>query len=194
MQSPSDGPDIVDNSCEIYAAAVLARDLGCDYFEVKPSYEFRGDVAHALVKHDQFARERARAQIERLDELETESFRIYKAINLDASLRGVDQTQTKDYDTCPAAMLRTLITPTGSYVCPYWRGKDAFKIGDVSSQSFKSMWTGLKRRDVMTGLKPSTDCNFHCLRHRSNESVMEIKDSLSVDGNISIVENYDPFI
>ena len=61
MQSPSDGPDIVDNSCEIYAAAVLARDLGCDYFEVKP-LRFRGDVAHALVKHDQFARERARAR------------------------------------------------------------------------------------------------------------------------------------
>jgi MoaA/NifB/PqqE/SkfB family radical SAM enzyme len=69
VQSPADGPGIKCNAMEIYDAAVLAKELGCDYFEVKPTYEFRGDVPHALVKHSLDARSVAEEQIARLNDL-----------------------------------------------------------------------------------------------------------------------------
>ena len=34
--------------------------------------------------------------------------------------------------------MRTTVTPSGVYVCPYWRGKRDFKIGDVNLDSFDS--------------------------------------------------------
>ena len=41
IQTEADGPRVKCNIHEIYDAAVLAKDIGCDYFEVKPTYQFR---------------------------------------------------------------------------------------------------------------------------------------------------------
>lgn len=176
IQTPADGPGIQSNIHEIYDAAWLAKDIGCDYFEVKPTYQFREGVDHALMKHDPALMKQAAAEVERLDELETAEFRILKAINLQYSLRGVDKDQPKYYHQCPSTHLRTTVTPGGVYVCPYWRGKERMKVGDVNATSFREMWTGAWRRAVMDRLDPSVDCNFHCLRHETNVEAMAIRE------------------
>ena len=90
IQTEADGPVIKSNIHEIYDAAVLAKDIGCDYYEVKPTYQFRDDAVHKLMKHDPKLMEEAKVQIARLDDLATENFKIMKAINLEYSLNGVD--------------------------------------------------------------------------------------------------------
>lgn len=194
IQTPSDGSEVITNVHEIYAAARLARDIGCDYFEVKPSYQFRDGVDHALVKHQREYMAVAAVEVARLSELETASFRIIHAINLKYSLAGVDADQPKDYHRCPSTYLRTTVAPTGVFVCPYWRGKERFKLGDLRTQSFREVWEGIQRQEVMRRLAPSRDCTFHCLRHATNVVASDLRARLDAGVNIDVVEEFDRFI
>ena len=192
IRTPKDGFGLESNIDEIYDAAVLARDVGCDYFEVKPSYSYTGGQNHALVIHDKIYMDHAKEEIKRLEELETDSFKIIKAINLSASLNCVEHPQDKYYHTCPVAELRTLITPSGAYICPYWRGKDKFRIGNLHETSFSDMWHSDRRREVVSYCDPARRCTFHCLRHISNLEVLELIGTPKDD--IDVVEEYDRFI
>ena len=192
IRTKKDGFGIESNVDELWKAALLAKEIGCDYFEVKPSYNFVGGANHSLVIHDRDDMEKAKCEIEKLEDLETDKFKIVKAINLEDSLRCVEKKQIKDYCTCMVSQLRTLITPSGVYICPYWRGKDEYKIGDVVEDSFKNMWNSERRKEVIKKCNPSTQCNFHCLRHESN---IEIREILKTDiDKLNVLEEYDMFI
>ena len=111
-----------------------------------------------------------------------------------ASLEGVTEKQNKDYNVCPATYLRTLITPKGVYVCPYWRAKSEFCVGDVNEMSFEEMWKGEQRKNTMEKLNPSVDCDFHCLRNSSNLNVFEIKRKIEGKEQVNSIPDYDRFI
>ncbi len=195
IRTEIEGDGLVSNIHEIYDAAKLAREIGCDYFEVKPSYQYRNNAVHSLVKHDPKRLEEAKKEIERLNDLVTEDFSIVKAITLDASLRGGEETlQPKDYHICPATELRTLITPSGVYVCPYWRGKSQFNVGDILSSSLEEIWHSERRKEVQAWLDPSKHCGFNCLRHETNLEVFSIIRKLENGETIETVEEYDRFI
>jgi MoaA/NifB/PqqE/SkfB family radical SAM enzyme len=194
IQTSADGATCVSNIEEIYDAAVLARDIGCDYFEVKPSYQWRSGIDHALMKHDRDSMEAAKKEIARLEELETADFKILLAINLKYSLEGTEASQPKNYKVCPSTHLRTTVTPTGVFVCPYWRGKDHMKVGDVVHQSFREVWDGAQRQQVMERLDASKDCYFHCLRHDTNVMAYDIKQKLGDGVNFTTVDEFDRFI
>jgi MoaA/NifB/PqqE/SkfB family radical SAM enzyme len=194
IQTPEDGAGIISNIHEIYAAAMLAKEIGCDYFQVKPSYQFRGGIDHALMVHDNSLMQQAREEILRLDDLVTDDFSVMKAINLDYSLDGQLADQYKSYTSCPMTELRTLICPSGSFVCPYWRGKEHMRIGDLNVESFAEMWSGDRRKKVMHQLNPGEDCNFHCLRHEPNLQVFEIMESIKNGESIDIIDEFDRFI
>jgi MoaA/NifB/PqqE/SkfB family radical SAM enzyme len=194
IRTEADGFGIKSNIHEIYASALLARDIGCDYFEIKPSYMYVGGIDHALVVHSEERMQEARKEINRLTALTTDSFKIMKAINLEDSLNGVKNEQAKDYHRCLVSELRTLICPSGVFICPYWRGKENFRIGDVQNMSFSEMWNGKRRKDVMAFADPSEKCTFHCLRHESNVEIVRIIKDLKNGKNIDAIEEYDRFI
>ncbi len=197
IQTEADGNGVVSNIHEIYSAAKLAKETGCDYFEVKPSYQFREGIDHALMKHSVQDIEAARAEVVRLDELEDDGFKIMKAINLEHSFNkayGIDQLQVKDYQVCPSTYLRATITPGGVYVCPYWRGKEHMKVGDVTTDSFRNVWLSEDRQEVMSRLNPSIDCTFHCLRHKTNLSIFDINEKLRNEEKIEKIREFDRFI
>ncbi|MCU7960606.1 MAG: radical SAM protein [gamma proteobacterium symbiont of Bathyaustriella thionipta] len=194
IQTSADGDGVVSNIHEIYQAAELARDIGCDYFEVKPSYQFREGVDHALMIHNKEFMEKAKNEISHLDDLVTDDFEILKAINLDYSLAGKQATQEKEYTTCPSAELRTLVCPSGAFVCPYWRGKDHMKIGDLNGVGFLDMWRGEQRKKTMSRLNPSEDCTFHCLRHESNLEIFYMVKMIENDEKIVTISEFDRFI
>lgn len=194
IRTEADGFGLKSNINEIYDAAVLARDVGCDYFEVKPSYYFDEGIDHSLVKHDINKMIEAREQIERLSSLVTHSFKVTKAINLEASLNGVDEEQKKNYHFCPVTELRTLICPSGVFVCPYWRGKDQFNIGNLNNSSLKDMWFSERRKSVQKYLDPVKHCWFHCLRHESNKEIIKIINLTKNNSIIKTINEYDRFI
>ena len=195
IQTEADGPTVVSNIHEIYDAAVLAKDIGCDYFEVKPTYQWRDGADHALMKHDQKLMDEAKVQIESLNELEDEKFKILKAITLEYSLNGSALEQKKEYRKCPSTHLRTTVTPKGVYICPYWRGKDEMKIGDLNDVKFSDMWKGDLRKGVMDRLDISVDCaSIHCLRHETNLTAIDIKNQIEDNAIITSIDDFDRFI
>lgn len=194
IRTEADGFGIQSNIHEIYPAAELARDIGCDYFEVKPSYSFIGGIDHALVKHSKKRMEEAKIEVKRIGKLETDKFKIAKAINLKYSLDGADEIQPKDYKLCPATELRTLICPSGVFVCPYWRGKERYRIGNLNSMSFVEMWKSERRKSIKDFLDPRIHCTFHCLRHESNIEVMKMIRMINNKEEIIVEKEYDRFI
>lgn len=195
IQTDADGPGIDSNIHEIYDAAVLAKNIGCDYFEVKPTYQFRDNAVHKLMIHDFQKMEEAKIEIKRLEDLESENFKILKAINLENSLNRVGIEQPKKYSKCPSTHLRTTIAPSGAFICPYWRGKNDFKIGDLNKMTFKEMWNGQLRKKIMNETNISIECDqIHCLRHETNLKCIDIKEKLNNKDEITIYNEFDRFI
>jgi MoaA/NifB/PqqE/SkfB family radical SAM enzyme len=181
-----------ENIDEIYIAAQLAKSIGCDYFEPKPSY----DNGHSLIMHKKEDMLRAQEQIEKAKTLEDENFKILESVNLKDSLDSISSVQPKSYIKCPTAELRTLITPSGAYICPYFRGAQSKNIGDLHGQSFKEMWVGQQRREVMNLHNSSKDCKMHCIRHETNNQLFKIHQDIhkGVEINLNNFENEDRFI
>ena len=193
IRSEVEGVD--SNVNEIYEAVKLAKEIGCDYFEIKPSYNYKNGMAHTLVKHPEHIINKVKEELQKAEILVDENFKIIKAITLDEALNGVKIKQEKNYTFCPVAELRTLITPLGVYVCPYWRGNDKFKLGDVKITSFKEIWNSNRKKEVMNWVNPSIHCKeLHCLRHESNLEILKIKEKLNNNENINIIEEFDRFI
>ena len=165
------------NVGDIYEAARVAKETGCDYFEVKASF----GEDHYLIRQSEEHMAVAKEQIASARMLSDDNFRVITPSTLEYVLEGKRLHQPKEYTKCAIASLRTLVTPTGVYVCPYFRGNDMGKIGDASTVSFGDMW---RSREV--SVDPSKDCRFHCIRHKSNLILNE--------GLGEPVDDYDFFI
>ena len=160
---------IVTNIHEVYEAARLARELGCDYFEYKPMV----DEHHNLIPLSQGAKESLAAQMEKMGSLNTDSFRVVAPDSISHLLNGTSMDQPKDYTTCPVMEMRTLITPKGIYPCPYKRGYEGVKLGDIDVR-FDEYWASQKRRELATKVNPSKDCPFYCIRHDMNIMLLSL--------------------
>ncbi|MFI6770497.1 radical SAM protein [Streptomyces sp. NPDC050355] len=174
----------VTNSHEVLRAAELAHDIGCDYFETKAMF----DDDHHIVQVPQGVLASVDRQLaEAAARLESETFQLINSSTL-TSLRGhAGPVQPKAYHRCPVAELRTLVTPSGVYVCAYHRGNPLAKIGDAVTDDLATIWQDSDRGMI----DPSRDCRFHCARHRSN---LELDRIARGEGRSPFAEDYDPFI
>jgi sulfatase maturation enzyme AslB (radical SAM superfamily) len=156
------GPDgtAETNFHEVVQAAELAKAIGCDYFELKAMF----DMEHFIVQPSNQLRDNLVEQLDSLRTLTTERFHIVYSSTLHSLINGKPTHQPKFYTACKMAQLRTLITPSGVFVCSYHRGNDKFRIGDVIETSFVDMWKNAPA-DIVN---PAVDCRFHCARHESN--------------------------
>lgn len=156
------------NAHEITAAAALARDIGCDYFELKPEY----DLAHFVREQPQAQVQLLRSQLRATREFESPTFSVLTPAHLDDVLDGRSLVQNKSYQECPTIEFRTLLTAQGAYACPYHRGNPQARYGDPTTDSVIDLWQGQRRRHVADALDPSQHCRFHCIRHQSNLYVL----------------------
>lgn len=174
------------NVSEIYQAALLAKEIGCDYYEIKPMY----NIHHFAINQREELISRTKQEIEQALSLADDSFRVFQATKLHHTLNGEENIEPKDYTRCAVAQLRTLVTPSGTYVCPYFRGRDDKNLGDARKIPFLDMWHGELRAKVIDELDPSKDCKMHCIRHDSNLILEEM-----IEGKeIEIIDDFDLFI
>lgn len=100
--------------------------------------------------------------------LNDEKFKVLEATKLWATLHGESNLEPKNYHRCITAHTRTLITPSGVYVCPYFRGADHKNLGLIQNMTFQELWMGKIRSEIIEKLDPSKDCPMHCIRNDSN--------------------------
>jgi sulfatase maturation enzyme AslB (radical SAM superfamily) len=172
------------NFGDVANAARLARDLGCDYIEFKPEY----DLGHHLVAQPEELRVSLRGELSEAVALQTDSFHVIAPPHLSRVLLGEPLDQPKSYRSCPTTELRTLLTPSGAYLCPYHRGNPSARYGDPAELGFRALWDSPERRRASRRIDPSNDCGFNCIRHESNEWL------LVDDDPIAVVDDYDSFI
>jgi hypothetical protein len=186
---PVTGALVDSNFREVHQAAVLAKEVGCDYFEVKPAY----DMQHYLLSQQPELIDDLTAQMRECELLETDAFAVIHPANLVEVMTGAPMEQPKQYDACPVTEFRTLLTPTAAYACPYHRGNAKAQYGDPSAQSFRQLWSSEARREIAATLRPSEDCRFHCIRHESNLDLLALAKHGAIDG-FATREDYDRFI
>lgn len=151
------------NIGELFVAAKLARDLGCDYFEFKPMV----DMHHNLIPLSEHAKAEIIQQSSQLEALNTSKFQIVSPKSTNYLVTNKFANQPKNYTTCPTIELRTVITPKGIYPCPYKRGHEDEKIGTIDTD-FKDYWNSPTRLKKTKAIDPSKSCRFYCIRHESN--------------------------
>lgn len=177
----SDG-STVSNHTEVLQAAELAHDIGCDYFETKAMF----DDDHHIIQVPEDILDSVERQLEKAARLEGESFQLINSSTLTALRTHVGPVQPKEYHRCRVAELRTLITPSGVYVCSYHRGNPLARIGDAVTDDLADIWQNSDRGMV----DPQRDCRFHCARHLSNLELEKIDRG----DHRELGRDYDPFI
>jgi sulfatase maturation enzyme AslB (radical SAM superfamily) len=181
------------NCNELVDAANLAKEIGCDYFEFKPMV----DPHHNLVPFSSLVKESLIEQIPHLKSLDSDNFKVVFPDSVKHLLSSISPNQQKNYKSCPVLELRTLVTPQGIYACPYKRGMEEFRIGDLS-KPFDEYWKSEQRSNKSFSVNPSKNCNFFCIRHEANILLNTLAGSYDkgVDllSNIPSVNSKDIFI
>lgn len=173
------------NATDIYKAAKLAKDIGCDYFEAKPSF----DPFHYLNETSNLMAEIIKSELKKSDHLIDDKFKIISPYTLNKTLEG-EKIQEKNYSRCLTAEMRTVVSPSGVYVCPYHRGNKNLQIGDANTESFKDIWHGKTRKEIMEKLDPRKHCQFHCIRHNTNILLEKIASGEKTEK----ISDYDRFM
>lgn len=177
------------NFGDVLAAARLAADIGCDYFEVKPEY----DMEHNLIRQDPNLLVQLADLLHQADALRSPTFDVIYPDHLWRVIADGPLDQPKHYDRCPVSELRTLITPHAAYICPYHRGNDQAAYGDPTIVPFGELWRGAQRKVAIQEIKPSVHCRFNCIRDESNRNLIAmVKSGLRVLPDT--LPDYDLFI
>ncbi len=155
--------ETVSNCEEVFTAAKLAKEIGSDYFELKPIV----DQNHHLISLSDKARKSLEEQLLKLLELGTDRFKVIAPKSVEHLLTSLSPDQPKTYTTCPTLELRTVVTPKGIYPCPYKRGHEDEKIGEAEVK-FDEYWRSDERYKRTQLINPSEDCTFYCIRHQLN--------------------------
>jgi MoaA/NifB/PqqE/SkfB family radical SAM enzyme len=174
---------VVSNHHEVLRAAELAKDIGCDYFEVKAMF----DDQHHIVGVSDEVLESVENQLAQVRQLEDARFTVIDSSTMHSLRARKGPVQPKNYHRCGVAELRTLVTPSGVYVCPYHRGNPEARLGDAVTDNLADIWKNSDRGQI----NPSVDCTFHCARHDSN---LELDSIRAGRGRAALDTDEDPFL
>lgn len=181
------GEVIDSNFHEVYKAGVLAKEIGCDYIEIKPVFD---PQTHNINKQPIDLLQCLQEQIADLKQIEDDNFKIVYPQGFVELITGEYMAKLEPYGKCHICEMRALITPHGLYICPLYRGKEKMSYGDIKERSLKEVWQSYERNRLLDSINPYSDCLPKCSRHLSNIEIFEIS-----RGNIrnDIIEDYDLF-
>jgi Radical SAM superfamily len=133
--------ELRDNVDEIAAAASLAKGHGFDYVSYKPMLS-RDVEGHEVIRMPGGpAGDRLRARIEdqlaRARAIEDDTFAIHASLNL-AAVTTADSHLTSQPKRCYMHLFRQVVTPSGIYGCPAYRGADIDRIADGEAYATSS--------------------------------------------------------
>lgn len=162
---------IPQNFDEVPRLARLLRDLGADYFSVKPycPHPKTGNVISTSFGEAEIQRLRRD-----LEAAETPSFRILFRI------RALDKIQKEDrpYASCLALPFWSYISAAGDvYACSTYLGEPEFAFGNILTSSFEEIWRSERRKRFMASRDDRIDfsrCRYGCRMDEINRYLWEL--------------------
>ena len=143
---------IKDNLSQIIEQARQLRDIGVDYFTVKPYSQHLHSINHMAVDYNDLL------ELEKeLKQYETDDFKIYYRANAMKKMH-----QEKPYSKCLGLPFMTHIDAKGNiWPCIAHLGTMELCYGNIYKQTFDEIWNGEGRKQVLEKLY-SKDINKIC--------------------------------
>lgn len=155
-----------DNAHEILDACVLAKQIGCDTFHVRPVDLHRSDYkgGRELVLN----LESILSQYQKCHELETANFKVQTVMHKFNS----DFTPKHHFKKCLASPICLQACTDGyCYVCPDHRMEDRFKLG--SQESIQDWWGSDEHRSIIQSIVPDRECS-RCTWSEYQKQITEV--------------------
>jgi len=152
-------------------ACRLWKDLGVDYYALKPVYKNPNITEH---EENEIPLKKAFALMRETEKLEDETFKVYaKYEQFNRLLNAKDHNRS--YDKCHGQAFETFFDPDGKfYICGNMHGKEEFSIGNVMERgSFKAVWNGQRRKQVLRNLNVN-NCPPECRMDPLNRIVEDL--------------------
>ena len=143
-----------ENKDEVVALAKILRDIGFDYFTVKPFSQHPSSKAKLLVDYSE-AEEIGRE----VRQYETDDFKIYFRSQSIENLRT-----EKSYNVCHGIYFMTHITASGN-VCPcVVFMEDDFCYGNINERTFDEIWESERAKEIRSRFDKEFICK-HCRKN-----------------------------
>lgn len=158
-----------DNKDEIVQMAERLREIGVDYFTVKPFSQ------HPQSQHIMQVDYRDMLDLEKeIKELETDDFKIFFRAH---SMKKLECKRT--YKHCWALPFMVYIDARGNlWPCIVFMGKDELKYGNLNQESFVDIWEGKHRQEIVEyfmNMDLETNCREICRLDEMNRYLDELK-------------------
>lgn len=154
-----------ENSSEMKELARIARDIGLNYFVVKPYSQHPQSITDTYAKLSYKDCEKLKQELE---EYNSDSFEV---IFRNQSMQSWN-TKEKTYQRCQALPFWSYIDSFGNvYGCSMFLGKDEMLYGNIYDSSFKQIWEGPKRKNSLQWVSESHDirtCRINCRMDKIN--------------------------
>jgi hypothetical protein len=178
------GRSLLENIEEIPLAAKLAVEFGFSYLSLKPCLikgETEGEtlMPGAPVEAIEAVTDRLRQCIDAA-RLQNPELKILESQNLLAMMRGELEHLRSQPQLCYAGFLRQVVTPSGIFHCPAWRGDLRARIGENKGySSFEaSKLTAEDSAMTLTGFNATKTCSqIACFYNGMNRYIEDIASS-----------------
>lgn len=154
-----------ENYKSIYEAAKLWKDIGVDYFEIKPLIDTGFDLESPVKPA------KDKAEVRRLmkmaEELQDDNFKVYAKYGMYAEtlLPNIKRT----YDKCLGSSVSLNLLENGAVaICPHLEISKEHILGNINEKSFEEIWTSERRKKILQELNVHK-CPPACKQHKLNE-------------------------
>lgn len=158
-----------DNKDEIIEMGKELKNIGVDYFTVKPYTHH--PQSHNLLEVDYQEMLKLEKEIRNL---ETDEFRIYFRAHAMKNLEN-----TRSYNRCWALPFMVYIDAKGNlWPCIRFMGREEFKYGNLNEESFCKIWEGEHRKEIVeyfAKMKPGEACGANCRLDEMNKYLDSLK-------------------
>ncbi len=156
----------------VVKACLFWKNLGIDYFSIKPVYNNPDIMEH---EENRAPFKEFKILMDKTKKLEDENFKVYaKYEQFKKVLYG--KGKYRGYNKCYGQAFTTFLDPDGKlYICGNMHGKEKYSIGNVmDARSFLAVWNGERRRQVFEALDVSK-CPIGCRMDPLNLIIENLK-------------------
>jgi len=161
-----------DNKDEVIELAKKSKNIGVDYFVVKP---YSQHIQSKTKRYDSVKYDDYKDLEEELNELDSETFDVvFRAYTM-----GKWNNSERNYDSCLALPFWSYIDSRGDvWGCSVYLGDERFLYGNIYEGSFKDIWEGSKRADSLAWVEKNLnikDCRINCRMDEINRYLWDLK-------------------
>lgn len=158
-----------ENKNEVVTLAKMMREIGLDYFTIKPFSQHPKSKVKLHVDYSE-SQEIGRA----VKEYETPNFKVYFRERAMENL-----VHEKPYDKCNGLSFMAYMDAKGNvFPCIVFMGEDKYRYGNINEQSFEELWEGEKANDlrnVFQGEFIKKNCRKTCRLDEINKYLYEFQ-------------------